>query len=176
MNFASQRETKLIGPWNHLPVLVSLLHLDLEGRKMQYVRGKASICLGNSCHVLICRKSTVYHWTNLPFIIPTSALHEDLWFSLLASGLTSMSVFVARVPPPVPPRRSPSRVAEEEEWSCSGCTFLNHPLIASCEICQTPRQTTSRPGNATSTKQPVKISTCKHQSSCFCHAHLGWHF
>ncbi|KAF6024784.1 hypothetical protein EB796_016913 [Bugula neritina] len=52
-----------------------------------------------------------------------------------------------RVPPPVPPRRSPSRVAEEEEWSCSGCTFLNHPLIASCEICQTPRQTTSRPGS-----------------------------
>ena len=27
----------------------------------------------------------------------------------------------------------------EEEWSCSACTFANHPDLISCEICGTDR-------------------------------------
>ena len=29
---------------------------------------------------------------------------------------------------------------EEENWSCSRCTFLNHPLLNTCECCSFERQ------------------------------------
>merc|ERR1719245_1059983 len=38
------------------------------------------------------------------------------------------------------------------EWSCSECTFQNHPSLESCEICEMPR-----------------ITLGTNQSPCFCH-------
>lgn len=59
------------------------------------------------------------------------------------------------VPPPLPPRISASQVppappnqqpvnsgdsdADGEQWSCSACTFLNHPALNKCECCEMPR-------------------------------------
>lgn len=28
---------------------------------------------------------------------------------------------------------------EGEEWNCSACTFLNHPTLNCCEVCEMPR-------------------------------------
>ncbi len=43
-------------------------------------------------------------------------------------------------------------VESEEKWSCSQCTFLNHPCLDTCEICSMPRikfsqGMSSSPGN-----------------------------
>ncbi|XP_073709185.1 TGF-beta-activated kinase 1 and MAP3K7-binding protein 2 isoform X3 [Garra rufa] len=51
------------------------------------------------------------------------------------------------VPPPLPPAeggRSARVVSEPEEddgvqWSCTACTFLNHPALNRCEECEFPR-------------------------------------
>ncbi|XP_010881187.2 TGF-beta-activated kinase 1 and MAP3K7-binding protein 2 isoform X2 [Esox lucius] len=51
---------------------------------------------------------------------------------------------------PVPPKpkelrsKSPKTVADQEEdegvqWSCTACTFLNHPALNRCEQCEFPR-------------------------------------
>ena len=29
--------------------------------------------------------------------------------------------------------------AEGDNWNCSACTFLNHPLLNKCECCEMPR-------------------------------------
>ncbi|XP_067947863.1 TGF-beta-activated kinase 1 and MAP3K7-binding protein 3-like isoform X2 [Watersipora subatra] len=43
------------------------------------------------------------------------------------------------VPPPPPPP-PPFRMAEDSpQWACSQCTYLNHHLISTCELCETPR-------------------------------------
>lgn len=70
----------------------------------------------------------------------------------------------------LPPRGQPqsSRVSEtgdedEEDgphWTCSVCTFRNHPALGKCEQCEMPRislGTDSRPPPATS------------HVGCFCH-------
>ncbi|KAG5277458.1 hypothetical protein AALO_G00117850 [Alosa alosa] len=53
----------------------------------------------------------------------------------------------AALPPPVPldsPSKSVKAVADSEEdegtqWSCTACTFLNHPALLRCEQCEFPR-------------------------------------
>ncbi|XP_053396304.1 mitogen-activated protein kinase kinase kinase 7-interacting protein 3 homolog [Mercenaria mercenaria] len=63
------------------------------------------------------------------------------------------------VPPPLPPRISATQVppppphqqpvnsgdsdADGEQWSCSACTFLNHPALNKCECCEMPRMSMS---------------------------------
>ena len=51
---------------------------------------------------------------------------------------------------------------KEPQWSCSECTFLNHPALKECEECEMPR---------------VMIGTDLHRihqaKSCFCHPQDG---
>ena len=55
-----------------------------------------------------------------------------------------------------------SRDMKEPQWSCSECTFLNHPALKECEECEMPR---------------VMIGTDLHRvhqaKSCFCHPQDG---
>jgi ESCRT-II complex subunit VPS36 len=44
---------------------------------------------------------------------------------------------LSRPSTPVPPL-SPAPVAEVPVGTCPACTFLNHPSIRNCEICDTP--------------------------------------
>lgn len=45
--------------------------------------------------------------------------------------------------PPAPPRQptvnSGDSDIDGEQWSCSACTFLNHPALNKCECCEMPR-------------------------------------
>ncbi|XP_046327040.2 TGF-beta-activated kinase 1 and MAP3K7-binding protein 2-like isoform X2 [Haliotis rufescens] len=84
--------------------------------------------------------------------IPTGQhVHRNSFNANRPSDRTSES------PPPVPPRESLSSVPpapptqppagsgdseEGEQWSCSACTFLNHPALNKCECCEMPRVTT----------------------------------
>ncbi|KAL5010380.1 hypothetical protein ScPMuIL_012685 [Solemya velum] len=45
------------------------------------------------------------------------------------------------VPPPPPPQPSAGSGDSDdgEQWSCSACTFLNHPALKTCECCEMPR-------------------------------------
>ncbi|XP_067674204.1 TGF-beta-activated kinase 1 and MAP3K7-binding protein 2-like isoform X4 [Haliotis asinina] len=84
--------------------------------------------------------------------IPTGQhVHRNSFNANRPSDRTSES------PPPVPPRESLSSVPpapptqppagsgdseEGEQWSCSACTFLNHPALNKCECCEMPRAAT----------------------------------
>ncbi len=48
---------------------------------------------------------------------------------------------VGRRPPPPPPNIPRLPEEEGEPWSCSACTFKNHPALEKCEICEMPRIT-----------------------------------
>ena len=88
-------------------------------------------------------------------------------------------VTVRRAPVP-----APREIRDCDKWACTQCTYLNHPLMRSCEMCDTQRL--SSPGNnnhtaLSMTTSPssqrqtlVRTSSCQHNSGCFCHAHLGW--
>ncbi|XP_067674203.1 TGF-beta-activated kinase 1 and MAP3K7-binding protein 2-like isoform X3 [Haliotis asinina] len=101
--------------------------------------------------------------------IPTGQhVHRNSFNANRPSDRTSES------PPPVPPRESLSSVPpapptqppagsgdseEGEQWSCSACTFLNHPALNKCECCEMPRAAT---GNV----QPCHIHSAE---LCYCH-------
>ncbi|KAL4232915.1 TGF-beta-activated kinase 1 and MAP3K7-binding protein 2 [Mactra antiquata] len=88
------------------------------------------------------------------------------------------------VPPPLPPRISASHVlpppshqptvnsgdsdADGEQWSCSACTFLNHPALNKCECCEMPRMNTTSPLNS---PRGSVSHTHVHSDLCYCHDH-----
>lgn len=75
---------------------------------------------------------------------------------------------------PPPPMIVPQSQTDVPKWPCPRCTYENHGLVATCEMCDAARPQRGTAINATS--QPtglVKTSTCTHQTGCFCHAHLS---
>lgn len=60
-------------------------------------------------------------------------------------------------------------LSEDEEnqdgnrWKCSKCTFLNHPALDKCEVCEMPNVT---PGNVTRTSYLGRSAP----AACYCHA------
>ena len=79
-------------------------------------------------------------------------------FEALDSLKISSSAFYTNIPASPPPRPPPPVVHpvgpalpndvrpvedfEEENWSCSACTFLNHPALNKCECCEMPKLST----------------------------------
>ena len=49
------------------------------------------------------------------------------------------------------------------QWSCTKCTFLNHPALRNCEECELPRF------NLDSTGDNSSIAAAADSSQCFCH-------
>ena len=50
------------------------------------------------------------------------------------------------LPPLVSPMPMPAPVPPDDiaQWSCSACTFLNHPQLDKCEVCEMPRISVGR--------------------------------
>ncbi|XP_063864289.1 LOW QUALITY PROTEIN: mitogen-activated protein kinase kinase kinase 7-interacting protein 3 homolog [Scylla paramamosain] len=68
-------------------------------------------------------------------------------------------------PPPSLPNHSYGQYQEaSHKWDCTKCTFLNHPDMSMCEMCDFPRFTigTTPPRQAASTPP-------HHQGPCYCH-------
>ncbi|XP_068227161.1 TGF-beta-activated kinase 1 and MAP3K7-binding protein 3-like isoform X4 [Palaemon carinicauda] len=72
-------------------------------------------------------------------------------------------------PPPVPNFRGfqgvPGDTVEERtpKWGCTKCTFLNHPDMNKCEMCECPRFTIGTASSHHAALPP------HHQGPCYCH-------
>ena len=75
---------------------------------------------------------------------------------------------VARRPTPSNEAVSSGGLVEEKQWSCSECTFLNHPALQTCEECDMPRIVlgTREADDLTSTTAERRQLALK---PCFCH-------
>ncbi|XP_071531374.1 uncharacterized protein [Panulirus ornatus] len=82
------------------------------------------------------------------------------------------------LPPPIPPTTVPSLSYREfqgvpgeavdeigRKWGCTKCTFINHPDMNKCEMCDYPRFTI---GTASSHHAALPPN---HQGPCYCHRH-----
>ena len=101
--------------------------------------------------------------------------------------MTMCLLLTLTVPPPLPPRISavtqippapPSQPlvnsgdsdADGEQWSCSACTFLNHPALNKCECCEMPRMSVASPiSSPRGRTDTAAASTHVHTDQCYCH-------
>ncbi|XP_064604225.1 TGF-beta-activated kinase 1 and MAP3K7-binding protein 2-like [Liolophura sinensis] len=72
---------------------------------------------------------------------PTQTLTPPRTSRPLPSVPAPVPNITSQVPPaPGPQANSSSGDSEEgEQWSCTACTFLNHPALNKCECCEIPR-------------------------------------
>ncbi|XP_050722630.1 mucin-19-like isoform X2 [Eriocheir sinensis] len=89
-------------------------------------------------------------------------------------------------PPPAPPPppltnhgygqyqgRGGERMEEaSHKWGCSKCTFINHPDMNMCEMCDFPRFTI---GTAPPHGQAATTASPHHQGPCYCHHRHSHH-
>lgn len=61
---------------------------------------------------------------------------------------------LTRPPRPPPPY---SLEADGLPWTCSMCTFQNHPLLDKCEQCEMPLLTTTSSGNVQANSRPAAM-------------------
>ncbi|KAH7948286.1 hypothetical protein HPB52_020230 [Rhipicephalus sanguineus] len=54
---------------------------------------------------------------------------------------------------------------EDNRWKCSKCTFLNHPALEACELCEMPKAPSS--GN-----WGLRYLNLSPDQRCYCHTHL----
>lgn len=77
------------------------------------------------------------------------------------------------VPPPPPPQPSAGSGDSDdgEQWSCSACTFLNHPALKTCECCEMPRIPIAAICDAPSSSigRVKPMHSC--HDLCYCHDH-----
>ncbi len=77
---------------------------------------------------------------------------------------------MARRPTPSNEAVSSGGLVEEKQWSCSECTFLNHPALQTCEECDMPRiviGTTAADIAATTVERRQLAAAAAKR--CFCH-------
>merc|ERR1712034_125740 len=68
----------------------------------------------------------------------------DHWMSAntdRVDGLRAQTYYEMADPKPSPPQKNgkviPYEVVTPQKWACTKCSFLNHPIMEICEMCQT---------------------------------------
>lgn len=133
------------------------------------------MCSLVSGQVTLCLSFEINHFTR----------HHPstVWYIIHVDVYCNVYIIVRRTPVPAPrPTASPiqtEEIPDSVKWACALCTYLNHPLIKICEMCETHRPNLQGNNNnttltaAAANPSLVRTSSCQHNSGCFCHAHLG---